>query len=160
MFDYGEVMKELFKYIFSFNIEELFYKPTTNFFIQFFRYVFVGGFAFLVDGGCLFLLESLGMNYLLATMFAFIVGLITNFILSKILVFKGNDSKKSNRYEFIIYAIVGVIGLGITELLMYLLTDGVGLYFMISKVIAAIIVLVWNFIGRKVLLYSDKKESE
>lgn len=34
---------------------------------------------------------------------------------------------------------------------MYVLTEIAGLYFMVSKVIATIIVLVWNFVARKLL---------
>lgn len=39
-------MKEFFKAILDFNLNRLFREKTTNIFIQFFRYIFVGGFAF------------------------------------------------------------------------------------------------------------------
>ena len=52
------------------------------------------------------------------------------------------------------YGIIGMIGHLITEGLMYLFTDVFGLYFLISKIIAAAIVLVWNFAARKVVLYN------
>lgn len=38
-------------------------------------------------------------------------------------------------------------------MLMYLLTDLCHLYFMLSKIIATFIVLVWNYLARKILLY-------
>ena len=147
-------MKELFGYIIKFDIKNLFKTPTTNTVIQFFRYVFVGGVAFLVDGGLLFLLEKIGLHYLVATVFAFIGGLVCNYILSKLLVFQ--DKKSNPRLEFLIYGIIGVIGLGITEGLMYVFTDILGLYFMLSKIIVAIIVLIWNFLARKLILYKNK----
>lgn len=146
-------MKELFKNITSFNLHKLFIEPTNNTFIQLFRYLFVGGTAFVGDAGCLFLLELLGLNYLIAAVFAFIAGLVINFILSKALVFKGNESGSSNGVEFFVYAVIGVIGLGLTEIIMYLFTEKLSIYFMISKIIAAIIVLIWNFVARKVTLY-------
>lgn len=146
-------MEELWKDIISFDMKKLFIEPTNNTLIQLFRYLFVGGTAFVVDAGCLFLLERMGLNYLLAAVFAFIAGLTVNFILSKALVFKGNESGSSNEVEFFVYAVIGVIGLGLTELIMYLFTERLSVYFMLSKVVAAVIVLIWNFMARKVTLY-------
>ena len=55
--------------------------------------------------------------------------------------------------EFAVYAIIGVMGLGLTELLMYLFTDKLAVHYIISKIIVAAIVLVWNFFARKLILY-------
>ncbi len=145
-------MKEFFTAILRLDFGLLFREKTTNTFIQFFRYIFVGGFAFLVDAFTLWLCEK-WMNYMIAAAIAFVVGLIANYILSTCFVFSESEKVKSKTGEFIAYAVIGVIGLGLTELLMYLFTDVCGLYFMISKVIAAIIVLIWNFAARKVFLY-------
>ena len=49
--------------------------------------------------------------------------------------------------------LIGIIGLGITELILFLLTDCGQLYYMLSKVIATAIVLVWNYVARKVIVY-------
>ncbi len=76
-----------------------------------------------------------------------------NFMLSKALVFRGSDSGNSNEVEFLVYAVIGVIGLGLTEIIMYLFTEKLSVYFMISKVIAAVVVLIWNFAARKITLY-------
>lgn len=146
-------MKELFTYLLKMDWKKLFIEPTDNTILQFFRYVFVGGVAFVVDGGSLFLIELMGVHYLVATAFAFILGLVANFVLSKLLVFQGNESNRSNGIEFFVYGIIGVIGLGITEGIMYVCTEELKLYFMLSKIIAAAIVLVWNFAARKIVLY-------
>lgn len=144
-------MKELFEYIKKLDFKGLFTKTTSNSVIQFFRYVFVGGIAFIADGGSLFLIERIGVNYLIAAVFAFVIGLVCNYILSKLIVFK--KSSVDGRIEFIVYGLIGAIGLLFTEFIMYILTDIVGIYFMISKVIAAVIVLIWNFLARKLVLY-------
>lgn len=121
-----------------------------NTYIQFLRYIVVGGISFVADAGTLWILEH-WLDYLIAAAVAFIVGLIVNFVLSKLFVFQ---SKKNNSVlEFAVYAVIGVVGLGLTELLMYVFTDKMGLYFIISKIITAAIVLVWNFVARKVILY-------
>lgn len=147
-------MKELFDYIFKLDLKSLFITKTNNTFIQFFRYIFVGGVAFLADGGSLFLITTIGVNYLISVIFAFVIGLAVNYGLSKLLVFE--NSSVNGKIEFLVYGIIGVIGLGFTEIIMYVLTEIAGLYFMVSKVIATIIVLVWNFIARKITLYRKK----
>lgn len=147
-------MSELFTYIFQQDMKKLFMEPTDNVVIQFFRYIFVGGIAFLVDGGSLFLIELMGIHYLIAAVFAFILGLTANFIMSKLLVFNGSESNKSNRVEFIVYGVIGIIGLGITEIIMFAFTEKLNMHFMISKIIAAALVLVWNFMARKIALYN------
>lgn len=145
-------MKEFFKAILDFNLNCLFREKTTNIFIQFFRYIFVGGFAFLADAFTLWLCEK-WMNYMIAAAIAFVVGLAVNYALSIWFVFSESSKVKNKVKEFVVYGIIGLIGLLITEGIMYLFTDVFGLYFLISKIIAAAIVLVWNFAARKVVLY-------
>ena len=145
-------MKEFFKAILDFNLNRLFREKTTNIFIQFFRYIFVGGFAFLADAFTLWLCEK-WMNYMIAAAIAFVVGLAVNYALSIWFVFSEISKVKNKVKEFVVYGIIGLIGLLITEGIMYLFTDVFGLYFLISKIIAAAIVLVWNFAARKVVLY-------
>ena len=147
-------MKELFDYIFMLDFKSLFITKSNNTFIQFFRYIFVGGVSFLADGGSLFLITTIGVNYLISVIFAFVIGLAVNYGLSKLLVFE--KSSVNGKIEFLVYGIIGVIGLGFTEIIMYVLTEIAGLYFMVSKVIATIIVLVWNFVARKIILYRKK----
>ncbi|MCI8404706.1 MAG: GtrA family protein [Clostridia bacterium] len=133
----------------------LFRAETENVFIQFFRYIFVGGFAFLADAAVLWFCEMF-MNYMIAAAIAFVVGLTVNYILSVRLVFSGNERIAGKAAEFIIYGIIGAAGLVITEAVMYFFTDICGLYFLLSKIAAAAIVLVWNFAARKKILYSKQ----
>lgn len=132
----------------------LFKEKTDNTFIQFFRYCFVGGLAFLVDYGSLYLLsDKFGLHYLLSASIAFIAGLVVNYLISTYWVF--SESKfQDKRKEFAIFAIIGLIGLGLTEGLMWLFTDLAGLHYMLSKLITAALVLLWNFIARKLILFT------
>jgi Predicted membrane protein len=147
-------MKELFLAIIHFQIKKLFKERTDNTWFQIFRFAFVGGLAFLTDALVLFLLEKyLMMHYLVAATFGFIFGLIVNYILSKKFVFQDPSNVTGRVGEFIVFAVIAVIGLAITAFLMYLFTDIFGLHYMISKIIAAGIVMVWNFVSRKLILY-------
>ena len=60
---------------------------------------------------------------------------------------------RNRKWEFTIFALTGVVGLGFTELLMWFFTGPLHLFYLVSKLIAAFIVVIWNFSARKVLLY-------
>lgn len=146
-------MKELLERLKTLKISVIFYEKTENFFVQLFRYVFVGGIAFIADWGMMvFLHEAVHTNVYIATAIAFVFGLIVNFILSKIFVFQEASEKTGTVGEFIVYGIIGATGLLFTEVIMWLLLK-IGILYMIAKVVAAAIVLIWNFVARKILLY-------
>lgn len=148
-------MKEFFELVRRFDLKGIFLVPTKNGFLQFFRYVFVGGIATIVDWGTLFLLtDYLHIYHLISAVFSFVAGLITNFLLSKLLVFNANEAKVKPFMEFLSYAAIGVIGLGITELIMFVFTNLWTVHYMISKMIATVIVLIWNYTARKTLVYN------
>ena len=144
-------MKELFAIIIKFDIKKLFKEPTENTFIQFFRYLFVGGIAALVNIGMLYVFTDLvNLYYVISNVLAFTLGLAVNYILSKKFVFQGETSiNKAN--EFMIYAIIGVIGLVLDTFLIWTFTEKLKIYYMISKIISTAMVFIWNFGARKVL---------
>ncbi len=145
-------MNELLCCIKRADIRALFIDETNNTLIQFLRYIFVGGMAFIADAGMLWLI-SLAAHYLIAAAAGFVFGLVVNFALSKLFIFKSSDINAAA--EFAAYAVIGIIGLGITELMMYLLTSKAGIYYMLSKIITAAVVLIWNFAARKIVLYRN-----
>jgi putative flippase GtrA len=129
---------------------------------EFLRYSMVGGLAFIIDFGVLYLaktylfsaLETAGI--LLATALGFIAGLIFNYILSFIFVFKKIDAgaQQHKIRSFILFSGIGVIGLALTEAGMYV---GIRLFghewYLFLKVIIAGIVLAWNYLARKILIF-------
>lgn len=134
----------------------LFKEDTDNIFLQFFRYLFVGGFAFLVDFFLLyFFSEFCGIYYLISAILSFIISLIVNYVLSTFWVFNKNqiDNKVA---EFGVFALIGVVGLGFTEIFLYLFTDVFGLYYMLSKIITTAIVMFWNFLARRFMFYGKE----
>ncbi len=132
----------------------LFVAPTNNGLLQLFRYGFVGGMAFIVDYGTLFCLtQYAGVPYLWSAAIAFILGLIVNYLISIRWVFQHSE-KMQIWQEFLLFAFIGVVGLGLNELIMYAGTDLVKLHYMISKLISTAIVFFWNFFARKFILFN------
>lgn len=139
---------------------KLFIEKTDDVKIQFFRYLFVGGFAAVVNIGTLYIFKEFAhMHYLLANVLGFVLGLITNYILSKWLVF-AKENKMNGIIEFATYTIIGVVGLGLDTLFMWIFTDKVKLYYMLSKIISTALVFIWNFFARKALYIVANKISK
>ena len=68
----------------------LFVLPTDNLLLQLMRYTFVGGVAFVVDFALLYILtEYCHFYYIASATISFIAGLLVNFIISILWVFRG-----------------------------------------------------------------------
>jgi len=133
---------------------------------EFLRYVLVGGSAFVIDIGTLFLVRTYVLyswgakGVLISTAIGFIAGLIFNYIFSNLFVFKRIDEKvkKHPIRSFTIFTIIGIIGLGLTELGMYGGIQIFGLdYYLLVKIFTAAIVLLWNYIARKVFIFKGEE---
>ncbi len=135
-------------------VKATFVHNTQNFWVQFLRYGFVAAIALVVDFGLLIVFkEGLGLNYIVAGTISFIFGLITNYILSVYWVFH-SSKLSSKKNEFFFFGVIGLVGLLLTDFILWFCTSKLGIYYVISKVIAVIIVYCWNFGMRKVYLFN------
>ena len=118
---------------------------------QILKFGVVGVIAFLIDYGLLYILtEYANIYYLISSIISFTVSLIFNYILSIKWVF--DVTKKQTYKEVIVFVVLSVIGLGINQLVMYLGSDIMHIYYMLTKLVATAIVMVWNFITRKIFI--------
>ncbi len=118
---------------------------------QILKFGVVGGLAFLIDYGLLYVLtEFVGIHYLISSVISFTVSLIFNYILSIKWVF--DVTKKQTVKEITIFVILSVIGLGINQVVMYVGSDLLHVYYMLTKIVATAIVMVWNFVTRKIFI--------
>lgn len=121
-------------------------------FIQLIRFFGVGVLCFIIDFAVLHILvEYAGMYYLLSAAIAFTVSVIVNYVLSIIFVFDV-DKEKDWKRNFILFILFSVIGLGLTELLMWLGVERMHFGYMLVKVGATGIVMIFNFVTRKMFL--------
>lgn len=121
---------------------------------SFLKYLVAGGLGFVLDYGTLTLCyEVLGVHYLVAATCGFLVGLIFVYISSNKWVFDTRKMKNRRVQEFLIFAVIGIIGLGLTNLFMWGLVDGLGVYPLIAKLFTTGVVLMWNYGARKIILY-------
>jgi len=134
-------------------LDKLVKEKTNNVWVQFFRYFLVGGVAFALDFTALILLtEVMGWHYLISAATGFIIGLGTNYYLSVIWVFPRRNIS-SRRTEFLLFALIGISGLGLNELCIYLFTEQAGIHYIHSKILTTALVYLWNFGARKLTLF-------
>ncbi len=132
---------------------------------QIIRFGFVGILSFFVDFGVYNVLcNLLGVHYLVAGGVGFVVSVIVNYLLSMKFVFEGRDDISKTR-EFITFVFLSVIGLGGNELVLFISIDGIYYHWTwlsswlaigwanaIAKLGATAIVMIYNFITRKIFL--------
>lgn len=123
--------------------------------ISFVKYLFAGGLGFVLDYGILTLcFEILGWHYLVSAASGFSAGLLFVYASSNKWVFTYRSMEDKKLVEFTIFLLIGIIGLGLTILSMWVLVDVFGIYPLISKLLTTAVVLLWNFGARKIILYS------
>lgn len=123
------------------------------------KFCVVGIICTIIDFAVLILLrEVFGVNYLIANIVAFTVSVIVNYILSMRYVFRGKKDLSKVK-EFIIFVILSAIGLGLNEFLMWLCVSNFGMNYILGKVIATGIVMVYNFFSKKIFLEEKQCDS-
>lgn len=130
----------------------------------------VGVIAFIIDFGILNLLVRYAhMDNVSAGTISFLVSLAVNYLLSMSMVFKHRDDM-ARWLEIVIFFISAAIGLLINDAVLWMGTASLPadaietmhgtyvLYTNIAKLVATVIVSVWNFIIRKWLLDAPSPE--
>jgi len=144
---------------------KFFVGDTENTFIQFFRYLFVGGLATVVDWGVSYLLFRFAFNEqyaVAANSISFVAGLAVNYLISTFWIFK-NSKVKSRLTEFLGFAAIGLVGLfmtmGITKLFEWWLSDQTSAFQILAKIVSTGAAFFWNFFARKILLFTKKENN-
>jgi putative flippase GtrA len=118
------------------------------------RYFAASALSFCID---LFIYSGLiriaGVHYLLAAPVGFALGLALIYVLSVRWVFA--ERRLANaRVEFAVFALIGLAGMGINELVIYAGVDYFALGYEQAKFPSAAVVFCFNFASRKLLLFT------
>ena len=119
---------------------------------QFMKFGVVGVIAFVIDYGLLALLTELfGINYLVSATISFTASVVFNYVASMRYVFTHKEGM-SRRREFVIFVVLSVIGLLINNGCMWAGVELLGVHYLLTKIVATAIVMIWNYITRKIFL--------
>lgn len=119
---------------------------------EFARY-FVASLAALLIDTAVLLSTATVLHYLVAASLGFVAGALVSYLLAIRWVFGQRRLVQRKRAEVGVYALVGVLGLGINDLVIFLAVSSAGLSLLGAKLVAAGITFLFNFALRKLLLF-------
>lgn len=120
--------------------------------IRFIKFGMVGVINTLVNWIIFFILNALGMYYILANIIAYILGTVNSYLWNTLWVFKYKD--KASTETTIKFIILNLIGLGLNIGILYVLVDLCNLNKFIGLVITTAIVMIINYIVNKLWVFS------
>jgi len=119
--------------------------------MQFAFYLVVGGTAFLVELVSFLVLLEIGLAPIPASIASFVVASIANYLLSYLVAF--SPGAISRGQEMSRFVLVALVGLGLNTAVVWLLLT-LGAPAVVAKVAAVAPVLAWNFLGRRLFVFS------
>jgi len=121
---------------------------------EFVKFGVVGGIGTLVNLAILYLLtEKAGVYYMISAILSFIVAMSSNFILNKLWTFKENIKLEIGK-KYLQFGLVSFSALLVNLFFLYIFTEVLGIYYIISQVLAIGIALIINFLGNKIWTFS------
>ena len=127
-------------------------EQTEHLLIQIFNFGIVGVIATIIDFVFLYFFKDLcHFPLVLSNTLSFCISVMYNYWASMTFVFDVNKNKSKKR-NFILFIIFSVIGLILNDMIVWFASEKLSIYYLISKVIATAIVMIFNFITRKKFL--------
>lgn len=112
--------------------------------VKFLKFCVVGFSGMLVDFGTTWLCkEKFGWNKYLSNSIGFVLAATNNYLWNRLWTFQSKN--KNIPVEYGKFFLISVIGLGINNLVVFLLHGKLKLNFYLAKIFAIGIVTVWNF---------------
>ncbi len=109
-----------------------------------FRFSVVGFSGLIIDFGLTYLLkEKYAINKYIANSCGFTVAASSNYYFNKIWTFENTSLNITGQYTS--FFIIALVGLMITNGMIYFLNQRLKWNFYFSKLIAIIVVIIWNF---------------
>jgi putative flippase GtrA len=120
---------------------------------KFLKFCVVGASGMLIDFGITWLLkERIKVNKYVANSTGFILAATSNYILNRIWTFQSHDPQIASQY--LSFIIISLVGLGINNLVIYILNDRLRYNFYLSKLFAIAVVTLWNFLMNLMITFS------
>lgn len=109
------------------------------------KFCVVGFSGMCLDFGITWLLkEKAKVNKYLANSTGFILAATSNYFFNRIWTFHSHNQQVI--IEYFSFITISLIGLGLSNLIIYLLTEKLKLNFYLSKLFAIAVVTIWNFV--------------
>lgn len=116
--------------------------------VLFIKYNLFAGISTLLDLILIYILtEFFGVWYIYSVTLGYMAGVSLNYILNKYLNFK-NKSRKIV-LQFGLFISIALVGLLLNQIIIYILVESLGIWYIFAKIIAVLLVMFWNFTRHK-----------
>ena len=122
------------------------------------RFATVGFFSVGVDFLFLNLFLWLHFEIYVAIFLAYMMGTVNSYIFNTRWTY-GHLNAKTSAGGFVRFAFVGIVGLGLTEGIVYLLITFLHAPVNLDKLVAVAAVFFWNFFGTRMIAFNVKTEN-
>ncbi len=120
--------------------------------LKFIKFGIVGASGMVVDFSLTYLFKEIfKIQKYIANGIGFTVAATTNFFLNRIWTFESNDPEMTIQY--LKFFFISFIGLGINTLFLYILVSKYGKKFYLSKLVAIMVVMLWNFTANLIFTF-------
>jgi len=121
------------------------------------KYILCGVVAFVCDFSTLvFATEVLGFHYLYSNILGYSVGLIVSYTINVRWVFSYRRFGQTSGREFVFFAVIVLLGFGVSEVVLYVATEYGNMAYTTSKVVSTFFVFLFNYVTKKLFLFSPR----
>lgn len=125
---------------------------------EFFRYFLVSVLALMLDVGVFSVsLRLFHLPWVWAAVLGFVAGAILAWMLSIRMVFRHRTLRRSPMVELVWFILIGVMGLGVTEVVLWLSIERLHIVAEFGRLLAAWMTFIFNFVVRKIVLFRKSK---
>jgi len=127
---------------------------TTSFILKFLKFAAVGFSGLLVDYTFTYIFkEFLKVQKYIANSIGFTIAASTNYILNRVWTFESDNPDIAVEYtEFLL---ISIIGLGINNLILWLIVSRLKVNFYLAKFFAICVVTLWNFLANFFITFNQ-----
>lgn len=123
---------------------------------RFVKFCIVGGSGVVVNTGILAALTAFAqMDYRIASIIAIEAAIIWNFFLNDKWTFKKSTNKSNIFTKLLKFNGVSLVGAAINWVVLIAITEGLGIYFIISNLVGILVATAWNYLANKKYTWRD-----
>jgi dolichol-phosphate mannosyltransferase len=152
----GDTMLEYLRQLWDLLQFTLHHKDSSAYaeFMRLWKFMLVGLSGIIVNMGFLyFLTEELGIFYLVSSVIAIEMSIISNFCLNDVWTFEDVDNRHSWLGRILRFHLVSVMGLLINFVTLLILTSLFGVYYLLANLAGIILAFTWNFVVNRRLTW-------
>jgi putative flippase GtrA len=123
------------------------------------RYCLVGGISATIDIGLFTIFAyCFKLPWAIVSVITFIIATLTNYLLSIKYIFKSGSRYKKN-HEILGIFLISSLALLLNQIFLYLFIEKINLDLIISKCLTISLLFLWNYYGRKKIIFSVRDKA-